>query len=87
MHDEMLIKADLVFDQRSGEMVGFLNNKEQQLATHVLAFYVVGINSNLGMSVAYFPTHNATADQLFPLFWKTVGYLETFCGLKVPVLL
>jgi hypothetical protein len=37
--DEITIKSDLVFDQRSNELVGFVEGKED-LATHALAFYV-----------------------------------------------
>jgi hypothetical protein len=38
LHDE-IIKSDLVFDQRSNELVGFVEGKED-LATHALVFYV-----------------------------------------------
>lgn len=87
LHDEMTIKADLVFDTSSGDMVGYVNNSDgtncAELANHVLVFYVVGINSTLSMSMGYFPTKSATAADLFPLLWEAVGLLETVCGLKV----
>lgn len=85
LHDEMSIKSDLVFDKRTGELVGFIkvDEKKRQLATHVLVFYVVGVNSSLSASMGYFSTKTATADTLFPLFWKAVGMLERSCDLKV----
>lgn len=92
LHDEMSIKSDLVYDPRSGELVGFIRrdgegtclpSEQDELATHVLVFYVAGINSKLGMSLGFFPTKNATASMLFPLLWKAVGWLESVCGLKV----
>ncbi|MEE4247310.1 MAG: hypothetical protein V2I33_18010 [Kangiellaceae bacterium] len=86
----MSIKTGLVYDQRSGELVGFLNQPvdelptiEEDLATHVLVFYVVGINSKLAMSLGFFPTKGVTASMLYSLLWKAVGWLEGICGLKV----
>lgn len=85
MHDEMLIKADLVFDPRSGELVGFVNpdDNREELATHVLVFYIVGLNSKLSVSLGFFPTKAASADQLYPKLWQAIGLLELVCGLKV----
>lgn len=55
------------------------------IATHVLVFMVVDINSHIKMSIGHFPTRSSTADELYPLFWKAVAYmyLEITCGLKV----
>ena len=41
LHDEMSIKADLVYDKRSGELVGFVSkdDHDQTLATHALVFF------------------------------------------------
>ena len=90
LHDEMAIKSDLVFDRRSGEVVGFVNSQDwavndfsKNLANHVLVFYIVGVNTNLKMSLGFFATRTATADEMFPLFWQAVGYIETRCKLKV----
>ncbi|KAI8771576.1 Transposable element P transposase [Biomphalaria glabrata] len=89
LHDEMAIKSDLVYDQRSGEVVGFVNSdnvKESssyQLATHVLVFFIVGINTNLKMSLGYFGTQSATPLDLYTNFWRAVQNLENHCGLKV----
>ena len=53
LHDEMSMKEDLVFHNRTQEVVGFVNKQNWQidanynrLASHVLVFYVVGINSS-----------------------------------------
>ena len=91
LHDEISIKADLVYDKLTGELVGFIDQsnwtqssaKEFHLATHALVFMVVGITSNIKMSIGYFPTRTATADEIFPLLWKAVGLLECVCELKV----
>lgn len=53
------------------------------LATHVLVFYVVGVNSTLKVSMGFFATRTATADKIYPQFWEAVGLLEQTCGLKV----
>ena len=90
LHDEMAIKSDLVFDRRSGEILGFVNvdtwsfdDFDKNLANHVLVFYIVGVTTSLKMSLGFFATRTATADEMFPLFWQAVGYLETRCKLKV----
>lgn len=89
MHDEMKIRADLVYDARSGEMVGFLNREnsgkqaDEELATHVLCFYIVGLNSKLSMCVGFFPTHNANAGDVYSKLWNAIALLEKVCGLKV----
>ena len=92
LHGEMKIKEDLVFDNRSQELVGFVNMKNWEedancttLATHVLVFYVVGVNSTLKVSMGFFATRTATADEIHPLFWQAVRFLEQTCSLKVIV--
>lgn len=93
LHDEMTIKEDLVFDKRSEEVVGFvnLNNWTNQgfpsgnVASHVLVFYVVGLNSNLKVSMGFFGTRSATAEAMFQPFWEAIACLEGYCGLKVIV--
>lgn len=92
LHDEMSIKSDLVFDKQTGELIGFvrsddalnLHAPENRLATQALVFYLVGINSNIKMSLGYFGTTSATADELYPLFWEAVAFVEAV-GLKVVV--
>lgn len=90
LHDEMSIKQDLVFDQRTDELVGFINPttspiKDDNLVTHILLFMVVGINSTFKMSMGFFATKTVTADELYPLLWQAIGYLEIVCKLKVIV--
>ena len=83
MHDEMKIRSDVVYDSKSGEMVGFVNRAQQDLATHVLCFYLVGLSSNLSMSMGFFPTRNARACDVHSRLWLAIGVLEKVCGLKV----
>uniref|UniRef100_A0A2C9LEN5 THAP-type domain-containing protein n=1 Tax=Biomphalaria glabrata TaxID=6526 RepID=A0A2C9LEN5_BIOGL len=91
LHDEMAIKSDLVYDQRSGEIVGFVNSDQikdgssYQLATHVLLFYIVGISTTFKMSLCYFGTESVTPSDLYTCYWKAVQNLENHCGLKVIV--
>ena len=83
--DKMTVKADLLFDKCSEELVGFVNTsneKLQVLVTHALVFYVVGINSDISTSIGFFGTQSVTADTLYPLFWHAVCLIEQ-CGLKV----
>jgi hypothetical protein len=94
LHDQMTVKADLVFDSRSQELVGFVGGRNaqhdlsqfdgRQVATHALVFYVVGVNSNIKISLGFFGTRTATAQELFPLFWAAVAVVEQ-AGLMVVV--
>ena len=91
LHDEISIKQELVYDKVTGELVGFIDQsnwndataKESHLATHALVFMVVGITSNIKMSLGYVPTITATANQIMPWLWKAIGLLENVCNLKV----
>lgn len=91
LHDEIVIKSGLVYDHVSGELVGFIDQaqqnekstKEDHLATHALVFMVVGMSSDIKMSIGYFPTRTATADEIFPLLWSAIGLLECVSNLKV----
>ena len=71
-----------MFNNRSGELVGFVYNGAE-MAKQVLSFMVIGINSNIKYSLGYFGTNSATADEIYPLFWECVSHLELTCGLKV----
>ena len=90
MHDEISIKADLVYDRRNGDLVGFVDKAQWEddkgdsnLSTHALVFMVVGVTSNIKMSIGYFQTRTATADEMWPLFWRAVGPVECVSNLKV----
>lgn len=75
----------------TGEFVGFIGQNQQTAstakhghrATHALVFMVGGLTADIKMSLGYFPTATATADQLLPCLWEAIGLLETVCGLKV----
>ena len=53
------------------------------LASHVLVFYVVGINSSLKKSMGFFATRTARAEEIYPLFSEAVRPLEQTHHLKV----
>uniref|UniRef100_A0A8W8M802 Transposable element P transposase-like RNase H domain-containing protein n=1 Tax=Magallana gigas TaxID=29159 RepID=A0A8W8M802_MAGGI len=90
LRDEMKVKSDLVYDRRSEQVIRFTNpetwtfdeDETKRIATHVLVFMVIGIISNIKISIGHFPTRSSTADELFLLLWKAVAYIEITCGLK-----
>ena len=51
-------------------------NKENDIATHILAFMVRGIFTNLQFAFAFFPCTGFTCAQLFPCVWEAVSVLE-----------
>ena len=57
---------------------------EEDVATHMLAFMVRGIFSNLEFLFAEFPTRGVAGDTLFPIVWEAIRNIEE-CGLKVMV--
>ena len=80
--DEMKIKSGLVYEKSSNKLIGFVDlgdadvtfatmeeSKSENLASHALVFMVKGLSTTLTFSLAYFGTENATACQMFPLFW------------------
>ena len=92
--DEVKIKENLVFDKYSGNLIGYVDfgdpelnfssfNDVNDVATHVLVYYVRGLASNLKFSLAYFGTKGVTSYQIMPTFWEAVAILEMKCGLKV----
>ena len=92
--DEMKIQSDLVFSKYSNELIGFVDlgdevsnaaafDKPTTIATHVLAFMVRGIASDLKYILGYFSTENLTSYQIMPIFWKAVSILELSCNLWV----
>ena len=52
------------------------------LATHVLAFMIVGVNNHIKKVTSYYATRTATSDMLYPLLWENVAYIEN-TGFKV----
>ena len=92
--DEMKIQEKLVWDKHTGDLICFVDlgdtelnyatlQKTDQIASHVFVFLVRSIVNPMKFSLANFATTNATAVQLFPLFWKAVGILEENVGMKV----
>ena len=92
--DEIKVQENLVFDKHSGELVGFVDLGEVErnyssfknvddLASHVLVYYICGIASDLKYSFAYLATKGITAHQIMPTFWEAVGILEFTCKLPV----
>ncbi len=92
--DEMKIQSNLVFDKHSNELIGFVDLGDEvsnsaafdtltAIATHVLAFMVRGVASDLKYILGYFSTENLTSYQLMPIFWKAVSVLELSCNLWV----
>ncbi len=74
--DEMKLKSNLVFDEHSGQLIGFVDlgsqehtsatlEKGDELATHALAIIVKGLCTDLNLWIAYFATTNVTTAQLF----------------------
>ena len=58
-------------------------DKVDQLATHVVAYYIREVASDIKFSLAYFATKGATAFQIMPIFWKRVAMLELTCKLQI----
>ena len=67
--DEIKIQSNLVFDKHSGDVIGFVDvgdndlnfatfSDMDDLATHVLSFYVRSFVGDLKFNFAYFGTNN-----------------------------
>ena len=91
--DEMKIQSSLVFDKHGNELIGFVDLGDEDvniaaysclvIASHVLAFMIRGVASDLKYILEYFSTENVTSYQLMPLFWKAVSILKLECNLWV----
>ena len=57
---------------------------EDSVATHMLAFMIRRLFTNLEFVFAQFPTNGVTGDSLFPIVWEAIRNIEE-CGLKVIV--
>ena len=93
--DEMKVQDNLVWNKYSGDLIGFVDLGDPQtnygtlqetdaVATHILAFMLRGIQTSLKFILAYFATTSITGYQLFPIFWRAIGLLET--KVKLPVI-
>ncbi len=92
--DEMKIQSKLVFDKHTGQLVGFLDlgdpdinytafEKKEELATHILVFYVRGLTTDMKFNFAFFATKCLTSYQIMPIFWRAISILEVSCKLNV----
>ena len=92
--DEMKIKENLVFDKYTGDLVGYVDLGDpdlnyasfdncDDLATHVLVFYVTGLASKLKFELCYLGTKGVLSYQIMNAFWRAVGILEDTCNLRV----
>ena len=92
--DEMKIQSNLVYDKYSGDLIGFVDlgdpmtnyaslGDEDVIATHVLAFLVRGMCSDLKHVIAHYFAENVTSYQIMSIFWKVVGVLELSLDLWV----
>ena len=90
----MEIQSSLVFDKHSNELIGFVDlgdgdvniaafDSRSVIVSHVLAFMIRGVASDLKNILGYFSTENFTSYQLMTLFWKAVYILELGCNLWV----
>ena len=78
--EQMKIHSNLVFDKHSNAATF---DCYAAMATHVLAFMVRGVASDLKYILGYFITTNVTSYQIIPLFWKAVAILDISCNLWV----
>ena len=90
----MKIQQNLVFDKHSGELIGYVDlgdpeknfstfDNEDDLATHVMVYYVRGLASDLKFALGYFATRNIYSFQIMSTFWEAISILEYTCNLPV----
>ena len=71
LFDEMKIRANLVYDKNSNELIGFVD-----LGAPDVNFGVLEEVTELAcFSFAYFETKGAVSYELFTLFWEAIGVL------------
>ena len=94
LFDEMKIQGSLIWDKHSGELISYVDlgdpdvnfatlERGDNLASHILLLMVRDIATISKHTFGYFATANASATQLFPLFWKADSILEMTCKLSV----
>ena len=84
LFDEMEIQENLVWSKHTGDLIGCVDLQETNaIAFHVPVFFTSNVVNSFKFSFAKFGTKNATASQLFQLFWKAVAICETQCAIKV----
>ena len=94
LFDEMKIQENLVWSKHTGDLIGFVDlgdvnlnyatlQETNAIACHVLVFLLRSAVNPSKFSLANFATKNATASQIFPLFWKAVDIGKRQCAIKV----
>ena len=92
--DQMKIQQNLVFDKYSGELIGYVDlgdpeknfstfSNEDDLATYVMVYYVLGLASDLKFALGYFATRNIYSFQIMSTFCEAICILEYTCNLPV----
>ena len=92
--DEMKIQENLVYDKYSGNLVGYVDlgdpdinyssfDNADELASHVMVFYIRGLASDLKFELGYFGTRGMLSYQIMSRFWRAVSILEDTCDLHV----
>ena len=92
--DEMKIEENLVYDKYSGELVGYVDlgdpdlnyssfENSEVLASHVMVFFIRGLESKLKFELGYFGTRGMLSYQIMNRFWRAVSILEDNCQLHV----
>lgn len=83
----MKIQEDLVLEKNSGELIGFIGLRDEnlnfatlkdasQIAAHVSVFLIRSIGNPLSFILANFTTAGITAFRLFPIFWRAVAIFQ-----------
>ena len=86
----MKIQENLVWFKHTSDLIGFVELGDMNLnyatlqetnviASHVLVFLLQNVVNPFKFGLVNFATKNATASQIFPLFWKAVAICETQC--------
>ncbi|XP_077972242.1 uncharacterized protein LOC144427243 [Styela clava] len=79
--DEMKVRENLVC--RNGKLIGFVdkemarNGNNDQLASHILVFYVRTVKRDLSIPLAWYATRNSPASKLCRVFWELLIECES----------
>lgn len=92
LYDEIYIQEDLVYDQHSSRLIGFVNlgsvekqvseletatfNSSPVIANRILTLMVRGIFYSLHFPLANFPTVGLKGVSLYDIMWEAVEHLE-----------
>ena len=90
----MKIQQNLVYGKYSGDLVGYVDlgdpdlnyasfKNQDDLATPVLVFYVIGLITKLKFELGYLATKGILSYQIICTFRRAVMILENTCNLCV----